>query len=103
VPAIEILVREGRWSVVWLFAASAFTDVLDGIAAHAHMESIIGAVLTRPSTSSSTPRPSSRSRPWARFRGGSPGSCSRYGVLIVGTCYLYSSTALVVQPTAFES
>jgi cardiolipin synthase (CMP-forming) len=47
IPAIVLLIHEGRWSaVVWLFAASAFTDVLDGILARAlHVETRVGALL----------------------------------------------------------
>jgi phosphatidylglycerophosphate synthase len=47
IPAIVILIHEGRWSaVVWLFAASAFTDVLDGVLARAlHVETRVGALL----------------------------------------------------------
>jgi hypothetical protein len=47
VPAIVLLIREHAWvAVVWLFTASALTDVLDGIAARAlRAESEIGAVL----------------------------------------------------------
>jgi len=47
IPAIVLLIREERWSaVVWLFAASAFTDVLDGVMARAlHVETRVGALL----------------------------------------------------------
>jgi len=47
IPAIVLLILEGRWSaVVWLFAASAFTDVLDGVLARAlHVETRVGALL----------------------------------------------------------
>src|SRR6267142_3790672 len=47
IPAIVLLIHDGRWSaVVWLFAASAFTDVLDGVLARAlHVETRVGALL----------------------------------------------------------
>jgi cardiolipin synthase len=47
IPAILLLIREGRWSaVVWVFAASAFTDVLDGVLARAlRVETRVGALL----------------------------------------------------------
>lgn len=47
IPAIVILIREGRWAaVVWLFAACAFTDVLDGVLARAlRAETRVGALL----------------------------------------------------------
>ncbi len=47
IPAIVLLIREERWAaVVWLFAASAFTDVLDGVLARAlRVETRVGALL----------------------------------------------------------
>lgn len=47
IPAIVLLIGEERWSaVVWLFAASAFTDVLDGVMARAlRVETRVGALL----------------------------------------------------------
>ncbi|HYR53199.1 MAG TPA: CDP-alcohol phosphatidyltransferase family protein [Candidatus Dormibacteraeota bacterium] len=47
IPAIVILIREARWeAVVWLFVASAFTDVLDGVLARAlRAETRVGALL----------------------------------------------------------
>src|SRR6267143_1333464 len=47
IPAIVILIREERWeAVVWLFVASAFTDVLDGVLARAlRAETRVGALL----------------------------------------------------------
>jgi len=47
IPAIVLLIRDQRWAaVVWLFAASAFTDVLDGVLARAlRVETRIGALL----------------------------------------------------------
>src|SRR5437667_12481627 len=47
IPAIVILSHEGRWeAVVWIFVASAFTDVLDGVLARAlRAETRVGALL----------------------------------------------------------
>lgn len=47
IPAIVILIRAARWeAVVWLFVASAFTDVLDGVLARAlRAETRVGALL----------------------------------------------------------
>ena len=47
IPAIVILIHEGRWeAVVWIFVASAFTDVLDGVLARAlRAETRVGALL----------------------------------------------------------
>ncbi len=47
IPAIVLLIREERWvAVLWLFAASAFTDVLDGVLARAlRVETRVGALL----------------------------------------------------------
>jgi len=105
VPAIVILAREGRWSVVvWLFAASAFTDVLDGIVARTlHMESIIGAVLDPAidvffNATTFVALAAVGALPW--WVAGL--MLARYGVLIVGTCYLYLFHGPVkIQPTAF--
>ncbi len=47
IPALLLLIREDRWAaVVWLFALSAFTDVLDGVLARAlQVETRVGALL----------------------------------------------------------
>ncbi len=47
IPAIVLLILNRRWeAVVWLFAASALTDVLDGVLARAlHVETRVGALL----------------------------------------------------------
>jgi cardiolipin synthase len=47
IPALWLLIREDRWAaVVWLFALSAFTDVLDGVLARAlRVETRVGALL----------------------------------------------------------
>ena len=105
VPAIVLLAREGRWSaVVWLFAASALTDVLDGIVARAlHMESIIGALLDPAidvffNGTIFVALTMFGAIPWwvAALM------LTRYGILIVGTCYLYLFHGPVkIQPTAF--
>ena len=105
VPAIVLLLREGRWSVVvWLFAASAFTDVLDGIVARAlHMESVIGAVLDPAvdvffNGTIFVALTVVGALPWwvAALM------LARYGILTLGTCYLYLFHGPVkIQPTAF--
>ncbi|HEX5031422.1 MAG TPA: CDP-alcohol phosphatidyltransferase family protein [Candidatus Eisenbacteria bacterium] len=105
VPAIVLLAREGRWSVVvWLFAASAFTDVLDGVVARAlHMESIIGAVLDPAidvffNATVFIALTVFGALPWWV----TALMLTRYGVLILGTCYLYLFHGPVkIQPTAF--
>ncbi len=47
IPAIVLLIQQQQWAaVVWLFALSAFTDVLDGVLARAlHVETRVGALL----------------------------------------------------------
>jgi len=47
IPALLLLIHEDRWAaVVWVFAASAFTDVLDGVLARAlRVETRVGALL----------------------------------------------------------
>ena len=105
VPAIVLLLREGRWTVVvWLFAASALTDVLDGIVARKlHMESAIGAVLDPAvdvffNGTIFLALTAVGALPWwvASLM------LARYWILIAGTCYLYLFHGPVkIQPTAF--
>lgn len=105
IPAIVLLVGAARWSlVVWLYAASALTDVLDGIAARAlHSESRIGVVLD-PLTdiafnaSVFLALASARQLPWW-VTGAMLG---RYSLLVLGTFALYVFRGPVrIQPTAF--
>lgn len=105
IPAIVLLVRMQLWTpVVWLFAASAFTDVLDGVVARAfHLESSVGALLD-PLTdilfnSSVFVALSLESVvPWWV----TALVLTRYGILAGGTVYLYLFHGPVrIQPTLF--
>lgn len=105
VPAIVMLIGIGRWSlVVWLFAASAFTDILDGLLARAfRSETRIGVVLD-PLTdiifnaSVFVALAVAGELPWwvAVLM------LVRYGMLVFGTFALYVFHGPVrIQPTAF--
>jgi phosphatidylglycerophosphate synthase len=105
IPAIVMLVGAGRWAlVVWLYAASALTDVLDGIAARAlRCESRIGVVLD-PLTdiafnaSVFLALAAAGQLPWW-VTGAMLG---RYALLVLGTFALYVFRGPVrIQPTAF--
>lgn len=105
IPAIVLLVRMQLWTpVLWLFAASAFTDVLDGVVARAfHLESSVGALLD-PLTdilfnSSVFVALSLESVvPWWV----TALVLTRYGILAGGTVYLYLFHGPVrIQPTLF--
>jgi phosphatidylglycerophosphate synthase len=105
IPAIVMLIGIDRWSfVVWLFAASAFTDILDGILARAfRSETRIGVVLD-PLTdiafnaSVFVALADAGELPWwvATL------ILARYGLLVFGTFALYVFHGPVrIQPTGF--
>jgi cardiolipin synthase len=105
IPAIVLLIREARWSaVVWLFAASAFTDVLDGVLARGlHVETRVGALLD-PLTDVAFNSTvfiallGARVVPW--WVTGLV--LMRYALLVGGTVYLYFFHGPVrIQPTLF--
>ena len=105
VPAIVLLILERQWvTVVWLFTASALTDVLDGIAARAlHLESQIGTVLDPVvdvffNVAVFTTLAWIGILPWWV----SGLMLIRYALLALGTCYLYLFHGPVkIQPTGF--
>jgi cardiolipin synthase len=105
VPALVLLIQERAWViVVWLFAASAFTDVLDGIVARAlRAESQIGTVLDPVvdvffNVSVFTTLALVGVLPWWV----SGLMLIRYALLALGTCYLYLFHGPVrIQPTGF--
>ncbi len=105
IPAIVLLVRQHEWTaVVWLFAAGAFTDVLDGVVARAfHLETSVGALLdplTDIAFNSSIFIALSREGvvPW--WVTGL--IVARYALLVGGTVYLYLFHGPVrIQPTLF--
>jgi cardiolipin synthase len=105
IPAIVILIREERWAaVVWLFAASAFTDVLDGVLARAlRVETRVGALLdplTDVAFNSSVfiALLEARIVPWWV----TALMLSRYALLVGGTVYLYFFYGPVrIRPTLF--
>ncbi len=105
IPAIVLLIHEERWkAVVWLFAASAFTDVLDGVAARAlRVETRVGALLdplTDVAFNSSVFIVLAQSGvvPW--WVTGL--MLARYALLVGGTVYLYLFYGPVrIQPTLF--
>jgi cardiolipin synthase (CMP-forming) len=105
IPAILLLIREGRWAaVVWLFAASAFTDVLDGVLARAlRVETGVGALLD-PMTDVAFNATvfiallEARVVPWWV----TALVLLRYALLVGGTVYLYFFYGPVrIQPTFF--
>jgi cardiolipin synthase len=105
IPAIVMLIGAARWSlVVWLYAASAFTDILDGILARAlRSESRIGVVLD-PVTdiafnaSVFIAVAGAGQLPW--WVAGA--MLGRYALLVLGTFALYVLRGPVrIQPTAF--
>jgi cardiolipin synthase len=105
IPAIVLLIREERWAaVVWLFAASAFTDVLDGVLARAlHVETRVGALLdpmTDVAFNSSVfiALLEARVVPWWV----TALMLARYALLVGGTVYLYFFYGPVrIRPTLF--
>ena len=105
IPAIVLLVRQHEWTaVVWLFAASALTDVLDGVIARAfHLETSVGALLdpvTDIAFNSAVFISLSREGvlPW--WVTGLV--IARYALLVGGTGYLYLFHGPVrIQPTLF--
>ncbi|MBI4364854.1 MAG: CDP-alcohol phosphatidyltransferase family protein [Candidatus Latescibacteria bacterium] len=105
IPAIVLLIHEQRWTaVVWLFAASAFTDILDGVLARAlHVETRVGALLdplTDVAFNASVFIVLAQSGvvPW--WVTGL--MLARYALLVGGTVYLYLFYGPVrIQPTLF--
>ena len=105
VPAIVLLIQERAWIVVvWLFTASALTDVLDGVTARAlRLESQIGSVLDPAvdvffNVAVFTALAAVGVLPWWV----SGLMLVRYALLALGTCYLYLFHGPVkIQPTAF--
>jgi cardiolipin synthase len=105
IPAIVLLIQERHWhAAVWIFAASASTDVLDGVMARAwSLESRVGSVLdpiTDIAFNSSVfvALATARELPW--WVAGL--MLARYALLVVGTIYLYVFVGPVrIQPTAF--
>jgi cardiolipin synthase len=105
VPALVLLIQERAWVVVvWLFTASALTDVLDGVAARAmRLESQIGSVLDPVvdvffNVAVFTSLAAVGVLPWWV----SGLMLVRYALLALGTCYLYLFHGPVkIQPTGF--
>ena len=105
IPAITMLIGAGRWSlVVWLYAASAFTDILDGYLARAlRCETRVGVVLdplTDIAFNASVFVALAREGqlPWWV----SGAMLARYALLVLGTFALYTFRGPVrIQPTAF--
>ena len=105
IPAIVLLIREERWAaVVWLFAAAAFTDVLDGVLARAlRVETRVGALLD-PLTDVAFNSAvfiallEAHIVPWWV----TALMLARYALLVGGTVYLYFFYGPVrIQPTLF--
>ena len=105
IPALVLLIDGRRWSVVvWVFGASALTDILDGILARAlRCETQVGVVLdpltdVAFNTAVFVALAASRALPWwvtSLMLG-------RYGLLILGTFFLYIFHGPVrIQPTVF--
>jgi cardiolipin synthase len=105
VPAIVLLIQDHMWGVVvWIFAASASTDVIDGVLARAlRQESQIGSVLDPAvdiafNGSIFVALAIAGALPWWV----TALMLVRYGLLVFGTCYLYLFHGPVrIQPTAF--
>ena len=105
IPAIVLLIQDGVWPVVvWLYAASASTDVIDGVLARAFaLESRVGSVLDPLvdiafNSSVFMALSAARELPWW-VTGLMLG---RYALLVLGTFYLYVFRGPVrIQPTAF--
>ncbi len=105
IPAIVMLIGARRWSaVVWLFGASAFTDILDGILARAlRCETQAGVVLDPLTdiafnTSVFVALSLSGQLPWWV----TSLTVGRYAMLVFGTFVLYIFHGPVrIQPTMF--
>jgi cardiolipin synthase len=105
IPAIVLLIQDRVWPVVvWLYAASASTDVIDGVMARAFgSESRLGSVLDPLvdiafNSSVFVALAAARELPWwvAGLMLG------RYTLLVFGTFYLYVFRGPVrIQPTSF--
>jgi cardiolipin synthase len=105
IPAIVLLIQAERWTaVIWLFAASACTDVLDGVLARAlRVETRVGALLD-PLTdvvfnsAVFVALLEARVVPWWV----TALMLVRYALLVGGTVYLYFFHGPVrIQPTLF--
>ena len=105
IPAIVLLIENRAWhAVVWLFAVSASTDVIDGVLARAFgSESRVGSVLDPLvdiafNSSVFVTLSLAGELPWWV----SALMLARYGLLVAGTFYLYVFRGPVrIQPTAF--
>jgi len=105
VPAIVLLIHDHVWNVVvWVFAVSASTDVIDGVLARAlRQESQIGSVLDPAvdvvfNSAVFTALALAGALPWWV----TALMLVRYGLLVFGTCYLYLINGPVrIQPTGF--
>jgi cardiolipin synthase len=104
-PAVVLFVRHGMWSVaVWVFVASALTDVLDGVLARAFaMESRTGKVLdpivdVAFNVTIFVTLAQVGQVPW--WVAGLV--LARYTLLVLGTAYLYVFCGPVrIEPTGF--
>ncbi len=105
IPALVLLIGGRHWSVVvWVFGASAMTDILDGILARAlRCETQVGVVLdpltdVAFNTAVFVALAASGTLPWwvtSLMLG-------RYGLLVLGTFFLYIFHGPVrIQPTVF--
>jgi CDP-diacylglycerol--glycerol-3-phosphate 3-phosphatidyltransferase len=105
IPAIVLLIHERRWhAAVWVYAASASTDVIDGVMARAwRLESRMGSVLdpiTDIAFNSSVFVALTEVRELPAWVTGL--MLARYALLVFGTIYLYLFVGPVrIQPTAF--
>jgi phosphatidylglycerophosphate synthase len=105
IPAIVLLIQRELWPiVVWVFAASAFTDVLDGVLARlSRSETRIGAVFDPLcdiafNSAVFVSLSAAAQLPW--WVTGL--MLARYGLLVGGTVYLYLFHGPVrIQPTVF--
>jgi len=104
-PAVVLFIREGHWSIaVWMFVGAALTDVLDGVLARAlAMESRTGKVLDPIvdiafNVTVFVTLAGTGMIPWwvASL------VLARYGLLVVGTVFLYVFHGPVrIEPTGF--
>ena len=105
IPAIVLLIHEHHWrAVVWIYAASASTDVIDGVVARAfRLETRIGSVLdplTDIAFNSSVFVALTQVGELPSWVTGL--MLLRYALLVFGTIYFYVFVGPVrIQPTAF--
>jgi cardiolipin synthase len=105
IPAIVLLIQERQWHVVvWIYALSASTDVIDGVVARSfHLETRLGSVLdplTDIAFNSSVFVALARAGELAWWAAGL--MFLRYALVVLGTFYLYVFVGPVrIQPTAF--